>query len=114
MQRKLLLIVCLLMGWCLQAQVVITLQLPPLGLTIKPQLWNMSLINTSGGSMTTQLQMVMTDAGTGQTVLTATTPLIQLQPGAQAITASNVGPLTYTAGAGYAVDANPNGFLPVG
>ncbi|WP_207516122.1 hypothetical protein, partial [Longitalea luteola] len=29
-------------------------------------------------------------------------------------TASNVGPLTYTAGAGYAVDANPNGFLPVG
>ncbi|WP_207511031.1 hypothetical protein, partial [Longitalea luteola] len=106
--------VCLLMGWCLQAQVVITLQLPPLGLTIKPQLWNMSLINTSGGSMTTQLQMVMTDAGTGQTVLTATTPLIQLQPGAQALTASNVGPLTYTAGAGYAVDANPNGFLPVG
>jgi hypothetical protein len=114
MKKKGLLIAGVLMGWCLQAQVVITLQLPPLGLTIKPQLWNMSLINTTGASMTAQLQMVMTDAGTGQTVLTATTPSFLLPAGAKVVTANTVAPVVYTAGAGYTIDANPNGFLPVG
>ena len=114
MKQKLLLILVLLMGWGLQAQVVVTLQLPPLGLTIKPQLWNMSLINTTGASMAVQIQMTMTDAGTGQTVLTATTNGVTLPAGAKAINAAMVAPLTYTAGAGYNIDANPNGFLPVG
>jgi len=114
MKQKLLLIIVLMMGWRLQAQVVITLQLPPLGLTIKPQLWNMSLINTTGAAMNAQLQMVMTDAGTGQTVLTATTPNFLLAAGAKVINVNTVSPVTYTAGAGYIIDANPNGFLPVG
>ncbi|THU30793.1 hypothetical protein FAM09_29780 [Niastella caeni] len=114
MKQKLLLVIGLMMGWCAQAQVVITLQLPPLGLTIKPQLWNMSLINTTGASMTAQLQMVMTDAGTGQTVLTSTTNTFLLPAGAKAINVNSVAPITYTAGAGYTIDASPNGFLPVG
>jgi hypothetical protein len=114
MKKKGLLIVGFMMAWCLQAQVVITLQLPPLGLTIKPQLWNMSLINTTGASMTAQLQMTMTDAGTGVTVLTATTPTFLLPAGAKPITANTVAPVVYTVGGGYTIDANPNGFLPVG
>ena len=114
MKQKLLLILGLVMGLYAQAQVVITLQLPPLGLTIKPQLWNMSLINTTGASMTAQLQMVMTDAGTGQTVLTATTPTFLLPAGVKAINANSVSPVAYTVGAGSVVDANANGFLPVG
>jgi hypothetical protein len=114
MKQKLLLLIGLIMGWGLQAQVVVTLQLPPLGLTIKPQLWNMSLINTTGVSMTAELQMIMTDAGTGQTVLTATTPSFILPAGAKAINAGTIAPITYTVGAGYNIDASPNGFLPVG
>jgi hypothetical protein len=114
MMHRLLFIAGLMMSWCLQAQVVVTLQLPPLGLTIKPQLWNMSLINTTGASMTVQIAMVMTDAGSGHTVLTATTPTIILPAGARVINANTVAPVTYTAGAGYTIDANPNGFLPVG
>jgi hypothetical protein len=114
MNPKLLLLVGLLLSCGLQAQVVITLQLPPLGLTVKPQLWNMSLINTTGAAMNAQLQMVMTDAGTGQTVLTATTPTFLLPGGAKPINAGTVAPVAYTGGAGYAIDANPNGFLPVG
>lgn len=114
MKQKLLLVIGLIMGWGLQAQVIVTLQLPPLGLTIKPQLWNMSLINTTGASMTAELKMIMTDAGTGQTVLTATTPSFILPAGAKAVNASTVAPITYTVGAGYNIDANPNGFLPVG
>ena len=114
MKQKSLLILVLLMGWRLQAQVVVTLQLPPLGLTIKPQLWNMTFINTSGASMAVEIQMVMTDAGTGQTVLTATAPSVILPAGTKVINAGMVSPVTYTAGAGYNIDANPNGFLPVG
>ncbi len=114
MKQKLLLVIGLIMGYCLKAQVVITLQLPPLGLTIKPQLWNMSLVNTTGASMNVQVQMVMTDAGTGQTVLTATTPTFLLPAGARVINANTVAPVAYTVGAGYTIDANPNGFLPVG
>ena len=114
MKLKLLLVTGLLMGWGLQAQVVVSLQLPPLGLTIKPQLWNMSLINTTGAAMTVELQMVMTDAGTGQTVLSAGTPTFLLPSGAKVINAALVAPITYTAGAGYTIDASPNGFLPVG
>lgn len=114
MMHRLFFIAGLMMGCCLQAQVVVSLLLPPLGLTIKPQLWNMTLINTTGASMTVQLQMVMTDAGTGHTVLTATTPTIILPAGAKAINANTVAPVTYTVGAGYTIDASPNGFLPVG
>jgi hypothetical protein len=114
MRQKLLLILVLLMGECLQAQVVVTLQLPPLGLTIKPQLWNMAFVNTSGASVAVEIQMVMTDVGTGQMVLTATTPSIILPAGTKVINAGMVSPVTYTAGAGYNIDANPNGFLPVG
>lgn len=114
MKQKLFLLIGLMMGWGLQAQVVVTLQLPPLGLTVKPQLWNMSLINTTGASMTAEVQMVMTDAGTGQTVLTATTPSFILPAGVKAINAATVAPITYTVGTGYNIDASPNGFLPVG
>ena len=114
MRQKLLLSVGLLLNYCLYSQVVINLQLPPLGLTIKPQLWNMALVNTTGASMDVELRMIMTDAGTGQTVLTATTPSFLLPAGVKAITAGAVAPVTYTAGSGYTVDANPNGFLPIG
>lgn len=114
MKKKLLLVLGLITGYGLQAQVVISLQLPPLGLTIKPQLWNMSLINTTGAAIMVDVQMVMTDAGTGQTVMTAATPSFLLPAGAKVINANTVAPISYTAGAGYTIDANPNGFLPVG
>ena len=37
-----------------------------------------------------------------------------LPAGAKAINANTVAPVVYTAGAGYTIDGNPNGFLPVG
>lgn len=96
------------------AQVVVNLQLPPLGLTIKPQLWNLSLINTTGANMNVQLQMVMTDVATGQTVLAGTSPSFIIPSGAKLLTANDVSPVTYNSGAGYTIDPSPNGFLPVG
>jgi hypothetical protein len=99
----------------LQAQVVLNMQLPPMGLTIKPQLWNLSLINTSPASLFVRIEMVMTDVGTNQRVLSGTSKLITLPRGAKQVQLNDVMPITYNAGSpGYSVDPNPNGFLPTG
>lgn len=114
MKKILILTIGLLFACYGQAQVIVTLQLPAEGLTIKSQLWGMTLVNNSGQLMNMQLQMTMTEVATGQTVLTGTSPVLILPTGVKVITARDVTPVTYTAGAGYAIDASPNGFLPVG
>jgi hypothetical protein len=107
-----LLIISFLVGYGVNAQVAITPQL--LGLTIKPQLWNLSLINTTGQNINVQLQMVMTDVATSKTVLAGTSPTFIVPAGVKLVTANDVAPVTYNTGAGYNIDPSPNGFLPVG
>jgi len=109
-----LLFIGLLAACGVNAQVAVNIQLPPLGLTIKPQLWNLSLINTTGQNMNVQLQMVMTDAATNQTVWAGTSPTFIIPPGVKALTINDVSPVTYNSGAGYNIDPSPTGFLPVG
>lgn len=97
------------------AQVVINLQLPPMGLTIKPQLWNLALVNTSGQDMQVQIEMVMTDVTSNQRVLTGTSKMLQLPKGIKQVQLNDVLPITYNSGSpGYAVDPSPEGFLPIG
>lgn len=112
--KKVLLFIGLLAAWGVNAQVAVNIQLPPIGLTIKPQLWNLSLINTTGQNMNVQLQIVMTDVATSQMVLAGTSPIFIIPPGVKVLTANDVSPITYNSGAGYAIDPSPNGFLPVG
>lgn len=97
------------------AQVVLNLQLPPMGLTIKPQLWNLSLINTSPQDMQVRIEMVMTDVNNNQRVLTGTSRVILLPKGIKQLQLNDVMPITYNPGSpGYAVDPSPTGFLPIG
>ncbi|WP_207512924.1 hypothetical protein [Longitalea luteola] len=112
--KKVLLFIGLLAVCGVNAQVVINPQLPPLGLTIKPQLWNVSLINTTGQNMNVQLQMVMTDAATSQAVLSGASPTFTIPAGVKLVTANDVSPVTYNNGTGYTIDPSPAGFLPVG
>jgi len=99
-------------GW---GQVVITLQLPPAGATIKSQLWNFSLMNASGSSMDVQVTMTLTDVATNQRVFTGTSKLFTLPRGIKQVQAPDVTPVTYNINnTGYGVDASPDGFLPVG
>src|SRR5688500_14646983 len=95
MKKKLLSGLGLMIGWCLQAQVIVTPQLPPMGLTIKPQLWNLAVVNSTGAPMNAQLQMIMTDATTNQTVLTGSSPQFVLPAGMKVITANDVAPVSY-------------------
>lgn len=114
--RKLFLSVMLVIfALGLQAQVVMNLQLPPLGVTIKPQLWNLSLVNNSGEAMDVRLEMEMTDVSNNQLVFKGISRLLNLPRGAKQVHAGDVIPVTYTAGnPGYPVDPNPDGFLPIG
>ncbi len=114
--RKIMLFGLLLMALqSAHAQVLLSLQLPPMGLTIKPQLWNLSLINTSAQDLQVRIEMVMTDISTNQRVLTGTSRVILLSRGIKQVQLTDVMPVTYNAGSpGYAIDPAPAGFLPIG
>lgn len=114
--RKLFLFALLfLLAMGVKAQVVLNMQLPPMGLTIKPQLWNLSLINTGSENVFVRIEMVMTDVSTNQRVLSGTSKVITLARGAKQVQMNDLMPITYNAGSpGYSVDPSPNGFLPTG
>lgn len=97
------------------AQVAINLQLPPAGLSVKDQLWNLSLVNSGGQPLLVQLEMQLSDASTNQRVLTAVTREFLLPKGVKQIRSADIMPITYNVvNPSYPVDASPNGLLPVG
>jgi Domain of Unknown Function (DUF928) len=99
----------------ISAQVTINLQLSPVGIVQKNQLWNLSLINSGTAGVLVKLNMVMTDIATGQPVLSASTNTINLSQGSRIIQYAELMPITYTVlNSNYNVDPSATGFLPVG
>lgn len=97
------------------AQVLINLQLPQAGISIKSQLWSITLTNTSNASLPIRIRMIMTDLSTGQVVLSGTTNLLQLERGNKILQYNDVIPVNYSVlNTNYNVDMAPNGFLPIG
>jgi hypothetical protein len=99
----------------LSGQVVIGLQLPPSGLHMKSQLWNLSLINTGQLEPDVKIELLMTDASNNQQVLAGTSRIMKLKKGATLLTAADASPIVYNVlNSSYGIDANPVGFLPMG
>jgi len=99
----------------LNAQVVLHPQLPPGGLTVKSQLWNLSVVNTGSQSIQAQVELSMIDAANNQPVLTATTRILDFPKGMKQLRAVDAAPVTYNiVSADYHLDGSPEGFLPVG
>ena len=97
------------------SQFAIQLQVPPLGLTIKPQLWNLMAINASKKQGVARIELTMTDVSNNQRVLTGTSSSFFLSTESKQLQMKDLMPITYsTSGAGYVVDPSPEGFLPVG
>ncbi|HEX3934411.1 MAG TPA: hypothetical protein VHW43_07005, partial [Puia sp.] len=94
------------------AQVSLVLQVPPVGVMQKNQLWNMALV--ASGSVPVSIQLTLVDAANGQPVMTAATRTLQLSKGANAITAKDVAPVQYDYLSPLFTDRDPNGFLPAG
>jgi hypothetical protein len=101
--------------WKGYAQVLINLNLPPEGLTLKSQLWNLSIVNTAGQDIQVQIEISMINASNNQQVLTATTRVMDVPKGLKVLHASEVAPVNYNnMSPGMNVDGGQEGFLPVG
>ncbi|MHA4810994.1 hypothetical protein ACX0G9_22995 [Flavitalea flava] len=118
MYKKLFIV--LLVWWLvnnisLQAQVTLALQVPPVGVMQKSQLWNMALINTGDAGINVMIELTLLSAKDNQPVLRATTRPIFLFKGTTQINAKDVAPVQYNyLSPVFNVDRDPNGFLPVG
>ncbi|GAO44439.1 hypothetical protein [Flavihumibacter petaseus] len=98
-----------------KAQVVISPQLPSPGVFTKPQLWNVSILNSGKQAFMVRLQLTITEVNTNQLVLSGVTRNFQMPVGASQITHNDVMPVIYQdANPTFQVDNTPNGFLPVG
>lgn len=104
----------LLLPAMVQSQITIQLQVPPLGLTIKPQLWNLSIVNASKNAYTARVQLVITDISNNQQVLTGSSASFPLIPGAKQFQVKDLSPVSYNTAGTVAIDPSPDGFLPTG
>lgn len=96
-------------------QVLINLQLPPSGLTVKNQLWNFSLISTNTDNINVKVEVTLTDVSNNQQVLTGTSKTFTLSKGIKQIQYADVLPVVYSViNSNYGIDTSPDGFLPVG
>lgn len=105
----------LLISMCIaQAQVSMTLQVPPTGVLMKNQLWNMLLVNGGAGQLV-RVNLVLLDVKNNQPVLTAASAPLTLGKGVHQLQAKDLSPIqyVYTAPASR-VDMDPNGMLPAG
>jgi len=115
MKKYILLILTITGVLRLSAQVVLNLQLPPAGLTVKSQLWNMTVVNTVSQPVQAQIELSMINVANNQPVLTATTSVLTFPKGLKQLHAGDVAPVTYNIqDPAFRVDGSPEGFLPVG
>ena len=116
MYKKVLIIVYgLLLGLSLRAQISMTVQVPPTGVLMKNQLWNMMLVNAGSNPVTVRIQLILSDEKNNQPVMTATTAPIVLSRGARQLQVKDIGPIQYDfSGPSFHADQDPNGLLPVG
>jgi hypothetical protein len=116
MMRKLrFLLLILLLAIKSEAQLVSNLQLPATGLLYKPQLWTMVLTNTTGAPLTIHIEMVLSESGSSQQLLSGVTREITLPAGTTQITPASLFPIQYNSlSTAYTIDNSPNGLLPIG
>ena len=114
--KKMTILVVLLLGLLSAGgQVLLNLQLPPSGIYLKSQLWNFSVINTSGQPISIKIEMTFTDAANAQRIMTASSGIVTLTQQVTQLQSANLVPIVYSIiNNTYNIDTNPNGFLPVG
>jgi hypothetical protein len=107
------LFICLLLSLKLCAQVVMSVQVPPAGIIQQSQLWNMVLTNSYASPVMVTVMMRLSDAGTGQPVLTGLSRTIELAGGARQLHLNDVSPVAWEYLSTVA-DRRENALLPPG
>lgn len=114
-KKRWIAVVLLLAAFSLHAQVSMTLQVPPVGVLVKNQLWNMLVVNAGNYNLLIRVNLVLLDEKTNQPVLTANSAPVLLGKGAKQLQARDLGPVQYAYGdPAFHVDGDPNGMLPAG
>lgn len=103
----------LLLGLQSSAQVNMTAQIPPEGVLLKAQLWNILLVSVSNAPVSVKVILRLSDAGSGQPLLTGISSTILLTKGAKQLQAGDASPVQYEY-LSDAIDRSTNGLLPAG
>ena len=111
--KRTLWLICTLLSLRVGAQVSMTVQLPPAGVMLKAQLWNIVLVSASGRQERVKITLRLLDAQTRQPILTGITRTIILSKGAKQLQLADVMPVQYEYMSA-AVDPAANGLLPAG
>ncbi len=99
----------------LPAQITLALQVPPVGVLQKTQLWNMALVYAGNNSIDVYVTLTLLDTKNNQPLLRATSRPLVLTKGTKQINATDASPVQYNYMSPiFNVDRDPNGFLPVG
>ncbi len=108
-------LVWLAAGKFTQAQVTLALQVPPTGVMLKSQLWNMALMNTGNSTINVSVELTLLSTKDNQPVMRAVSRTLQLNKGTNQINGKDVAPVVYDyLSPLFNIDRDPNGFLPVG
>jgi hypothetical protein len=110
MNKKCFIILLMVLPLMSEAQVNISIQLPPAGLVQKEQLWNLTLVNNGADILDITMQLNLQDAATGQVVLTATTGNLLLSKGVKMIRSGDLQPVSYT----YNLSDFARSYIPMG
>lgn len=107
--------VLLLLAFGVKGQVSITLQVPPVGVVQKNQLWNMVLVNGSTAPFNAEVAITLLNAADNIPVMTATGRTVALTKGARQLKYADFSPVNYKyLSAVFNGDLRPEGFLPAG
>jgi len=110
-----ILIVLLIVLYSTEAQFSLILQIPPVGVMKKNQLWNMSLINVSNNAQYVYVGLTLYNTLDNQPVFTAKTGIINLAKGTKQLNYNTVSPIIYNyISSSFDLDRDNDGFLPVG
>lgn len=95
MRKKLVGLLLFCIPLLAKAQIVINVLLPPAGMIQKDQLWNLAITNNNGTPANIYIGLLLQDAKTGQTVLTAGTRTLLIGNGLKMIQARDLQPVQY-------------------
>lgn len=113
MKKILIAFFTMLFANSIHAQITLQPGIPAVGMMQKNQLWNVLVVNSSSKNYDCRLELVLRDRQTGQEVMTATTGLFTLAPGAKQLNVNTLNPIQYNYLAN-GIDSRLQGLIPAG
>jgi len=115
MGKKMLLGFFLLLSGYLKAQLGITVQVPPVGIIQKTQLWNILLVNAGDAAYDVEVNITLSAAPDNNPVMTGAGKMVHVPKGATQLRYADFEPVSYRyLSPAFNNDLRPDGFLPVG